>query len=232
MGGTMSKLNSAIVKEYGLSAGAIMVGIADAGDFDLAPDDFKPSDNLENCRSVIVLAASFSKESLQRTFVEYTDTRNETYKRMDNIAKEVAKQITCAGYKAKAVGGIGGKKWIDGTNHGHISLKHAAELAGLGVIGKNYLLINPEYGTRLWFSAVITDAELTPDEKAGYSFCDDCNKCVEMCPSKALDDINSFGKKACSRTCFKMVDKKWMLVCFLCRKVCPYCFGEEKDQTD
>jgi len=232
MGGTRSKLSSEIVKEYGSNAGAVMIGIAAAEDFGSAPDDFKPSDNLENCRSVIVLAAPFSKESFQKTFVEYTDTRNETYKRMDNIAKEVAKQITHAGYKAKAIGGIGGKKWIDGVNHGHISLKHAAELAGLGVIGKNYLLINSEYGTRLWFSAVLTDAELVPDEKAAYSFCDDCNKCVEMCPSKALDDINSFGKKVCSRTCFKMVDKKWMLVCFLCRKVCPYCFGEEKDQTN
>jgi Uncharacterized Fe-S protein len=229
---TKGKLCSDTVKEYGLNAGAAMVGIAAASDFGSAPDDFRPSDNLENCRSVIVLAAPFSKESLQKTSVEYTETRNETYKRMDSIAKEVAKQIRKTGYKAKAIGGIGGKKWVDGINHGHISLKHAAELAGLGTIGKNYLLINPEYGTRLWFSAVLTDADLAPDKMIRHSFCDDCNKCVEACPSNALDDITSFGKKVCARTCFKMVDGKWMLVCFLCRKVCPYCFGEEKDGTN
>ena len=45
-------LNSEIVKEYGLNAGASIVGIAASKDFGLAPEGFRPSDNLEGCISV------------------------------------------------------------------------------------------------------------------------------------------------------------------------------------
>jgi hypothetical protein len=38
-------MNSETVKEYGLSAGASIVGIAASKDFDSAPEGFKPSDN-------------------------------------------------------------------------------------------------------------------------------------------------------------------------------------------
>ena len=122
---------------------------------------------------------------------------------------------------------------VNGRNeqYGHISLKHAAELAGLGVIGKNYLLTNPEYGNLLWFSAVLTDADLIPDtnsitdKKAPYMNCSDCNKCVEMCPSKALDNPAAFGRKNCTDVMFKMGNGKWVIRCFLCRKVCPNRFS-------
>ena len=227
----MGELNSETVKEYGRSAGATVVGIAVSEDFGLAPEGFKPSDKLEGCRSVIVLGVPFPRESLFGTYSEYTDVRNATYKRMDAIAKDVAKRIKNDGYKTKAIGGIGGK-WIDGFTHGTISLKHAAELAGLGIIGKNYLLISPEYGTLLWFSAVLTDAPLTPDGRSEYDVCRDCNICVETCPSGALDNYPEFGKKVCARTCFKMVNKKWEIHCYLCRKMCPHRFGGKVDVAD
>ena len=218
-------INSDIVKEYGLNAGASVVGIAASNDFGLAPEGFKPADKLEGCLSVVVLGAPFLQEALLGNTVEYTEIRNGMYQKMDSIAKEVTKQIIRKGYKAKAIGGLGGK-YVNGKLFGHISLKHAAELAGLGIISRNYLLTNPEYGNLLWFSAVLTDADLIPDKKAPYTVCDNCNKCVEMCPSKALDHPAVFEHKACAGTCWKMVNGKWELKCFLCRKVCSYRFGK------
>ena len=221
-------ISSEIVKGYGLSAGASVVGIAASKDFGLAPEGFKPTDVLHECLSVIVLGATFPRVVLNDVAL-YTASRNEMLTKMTNMAKDVAKQIKRDGYKAREVSGAGGK-WVDGDGRkehfGHISLKHAAELAGLGVIGKNYLLTNSKYGNLLLFSAVLTDADLTPDKKVQYAICDNCNKCVEMCPSKALDDPVSFGKKKCDGTMFKMVNGKWLLECFLCRKVCPNCFGK------
>ena len=208
-------INSETVKEYGLNAGAHVVGIAASKDFSLAPEGKKPSDALKGCLSVVVLGTPFPQEALLKTSVEYTEIRNGMYKKMDGIAKEVTKQIKGKGYKAIEIVGLGSK----------ISLKHAAELAGLGIISRNYLLTNPEYGNLLWFSAVLTDADLIPDKKASYTICNSCNKCAEMCPSKALDNPALFGRKACSGTCFKMENRKWEISCFLCRKVCPYCFG-------
>jgi epoxyqueuosine reductase QueG len=218
-------INSETVKEYGLNAGASVVGIAASKDFGLAPDGFKPSDKLESCRSVVVLGTPFPQESLSADFSEYTEIRNGTLKKMDDIAKTVAKQIVSKGYKATAIGGIGGK-YVNSKLFGHISLKHAAELAGLGVINRNYLLTNSEYGNLLWFSAVLTDADLLPDKKAKYTVCDNCNKCVEMCPAKALDNPERFDYKACHKKCWRMVNRKWELNCYVCRNICPYCFGK------
>ena len=219
-------LNSEIVKEYGLNAGASVVGIAASKDFGLAPDGFKPSDNLEDCISVVVLGAPIPQEAiLNDNTVGFIDIRSALNEKMTDIAKNVAKQIKAGGHKAKAISGMGGK-WVNGHQFGHISLKHAAELAGLGIIGKNYLLHNPEYGNLLWFSAVLTNADLMPDKKVKYKICKSCNKCVEMCPSKALDDPDLFEKKKCSETVFKNVNGKWEIMCFLCRKVCPNRFGK------
>ena len=217
-----NQLNSETVKEYGLNAGANIVGIAASKDFSLAPEGFKPTDVLEGCLSVIVLGATFPQEVLNST-VKYTSSRNAMLTKMTNMAKEVAKQIKRDGFKAKEISGAGGK-WVENNGRkeqfGHISLKHAAELAGLGVIGRNYLLTNSEYGNLLWLSAVLTNAFLIPDKKARYTICDNCNKCVEICPSGALNDPALFGKKECS-SFFTIVNKKFEIKCFLCRKVCP-----------
>ena len=217
-------LDSKKVKGYGSEAGASVVGIASADDFSLALEGFRPSDVLENCRSVIVFGSPFPQEAILGDPDGYIDVRNAMSNKMNDIAKNVAKRIRGDGYKAITVNGLSGK-WVNGITYGAISLKHAAELAGIGRIGRNYLLISPEYGTLLWLSAVVTDAALTPDEKISYSFCDGCSKCVDACPSKALDDPSSFAKKKCTGTMFKMVNKEWKILCFLCRKVCPHRFG-------
>jgi len=212
-------LTSKTVKEYGFNAGANVVGIAASKDFSSAPQGFKPSDNLEGCISVIVLGAASPKEALKNV-AEYTANRNLMLSKMTAMAKEVEKRIKSDGYKAKAISASGGK-FIDGKHFGNISLKHAAELAGLGLIGRNYLLTNPEYGNLLWFSAILTDADLVPDKKLKNKICDKCGKCVKACPSKALDDPASFGKKECSKF-YKIVNKKFEIQCFTCRTVCPH----------
>ena len=203
------------VEDLGIAAGASIVGVAASDDFGLALEGRRPADNLEGCLSVIVLGAPFPQESLFKSSEEYTEIRHGMLKKMNCVAKEVTKAILSKGFKAKAMDGLSGK----------ISLKHAAELAGIGIIGRNYLLINPEHGNLLWFSAVLTDAYITPDRKAQYTICDNCNKCVEICPAKALDNPASFGKKECNRVCWKLENNEWILNCFLCRKVCPYRFG-------
>ena len=217
---TESVLTSKTIKEYGLNAGASIVGIAASKDFGLAPNGYKPYDKLEGCRSVVVFGAPFPQEAYEKNTVEYTEIRNEMVKKMDNIAKKVAKQISGKGFKAVPIGSVNSKGY-----NGPISLKHAAELAGLGNISRNYLLTNPEYGNLLFFSAVLTDADLIPDKKAEYKVCNNCNKCVEMCPSKALDNPDLFMKSDCAKICIS-VKGKLEFKCFLCRKVCPYRFGK------
>lgn len=226
-----TELDSATVKAYAMNAGANVVGIAASDDFGLAPDGFRPTDVLPECRCVIVLGATFSPEALNDV-AEYTASRNAMLTAMTGMAKEVAKRIKADGWKTKAISASGGK-WVEGDGRkeqlGYISLKHAAQIAGLGVIGKNYLLTNPQYGNLLWLSAVLTDAELKPDESVRSAMmCDNCNRCVEACPVGALNDLASFGRKGCS-SFFAIEDRKFKIRCFLCRTVCPHALGFEAD---
>jgi epoxyqueuosine reductase QueG len=222
----MPGLDSGAVKEMGIKAGATVVGIASAADFGLSREGFRPAEQLAGCRSVIVLASPSPKESLtSMTTAEYTANRNEMVKRMTEMAQNVAKQIKKSGHASKAVSSIGGK-FVEGEHLGFISLKHAAELAGIGRIGRNWLLTNPEYGNLLWLSAVLTDADLVPDGKMQYDFCADCNKCVEECPKGALDDPVVLNKKICANYCYRFENKKPEFKCYRCRQVCPYSLGK------
>jgi len=222
-----TELTFEIAKEYALNAGADVVGIASSEEFASAPSGFRLTDVLPECRSVIVLGAA-SPPDVLNDIPDYTESRNTMLTAMTDIAKTLAKQIKSDGYKTKPISAAGGK-WVEGDGRkeqfGYISLKHAAEIAGLGVIGKNYLLTNPQYGNLLWLSAVLTDAVLESSAKAKFAaMCDNCSKCVDACPAKALDDINAFERKGCSKF-FTMKDRKFRIECFLCRTVCPYCFG-------
>ena len=223
-------LTSEIVKEYCRSAGAVAAGIAAAGDFDAAPEGYKPTDALEGCVSVVVMGAPVPQEAvLGDDMLGFIDIRTALNKELKAAAQQVAKQIKAAGYKSRAIGGMDGKM-VNGFTQGPISLKHAAELAGLGVIGKNYLLTNPEHGNLLWLCAILTDAELTPDPKLRLDLCGSCSKCAAACPVHALDTPGCVAKRACANNMFKQIDKKWEIVCFMCRKVCPHRFGIKEMQ--
>lgn len=64
--------------------------------------------------------------------------------------------------------------------------KMAATSAGLGWIGKNGLLISPDYGPRLSLVTVLTDAPFEPDEPIEHSQCGSCSLCATYCPSNAI----------------------------------------------
>ncbi|MCX6649208.1 MAG: hypothetical protein NTV61_07450 [Candidatus Bathyarchaeota archaeon] len=67
-----------------------------------------------------------------------------------------------------------------------LPLKRAAAQAGLGMQGKNTVVITREYGPKVRLGAVLTSAELEPDAPFQGDLCGDCTLCVRACPTKAL----------------------------------------------
>jgi epoxyqueuosine reductase len=67
-----------------------------------------------------------------------------------------------------------------------IPFKTTAIACGLGQSGKNTLLVNPDYGPRLGLMAILTSAELDTDEPFIEDLCEDCTRCLDACPTKAL----------------------------------------------
>jgi len=66
------------------------------------------------------------------------------------------------------------------------SYKRVFRLAGIGAIGKNSLIISPEYGPWLRFGYFLTDADLEPDKPCDKDLCGDCVRCIKACPVGAL----------------------------------------------
>jgi len=71
---------------------------------------------------------------------------------------------------------------------GDVSLRHAALAAGLGNFGRHNLIIHPKLGSRVVFTAVLTDLELSSDAPVKEELCSDCGMCVDNCPGGALDE--------------------------------------------
>ncbi len=111
------------------------------------------------------------------------------------------------------------------------SHKTAATCSGLGWIGKNGLIINKTYGSKLSWATVLTNAPLEADSPLTESQCGDCDFCVKNCPSGAIsgslwsrgeplkrlvnyERCKSFKK---IRPCFKEKPN-----CGLCVTICPY----------
>lgn len=116
--------------------------------------------------------------------------------------------------------------------------KTAATCAGLGWIGKSGLLVNPQYGARLSWATVLTDAPLevcqTPYTKG---MCGNCNRCVNACPASAIGNVNwQRGKKAelfidvnaCADYMSYTVKVFQKYICGLCVLACP--LGNRKNE--
>lgn len=74
-----------------------------------------------------------------------------------------------------------GAKFAGFADHSPIDERHAAAIAGLGIIGDNGLLITERYGTYVFLAEIITD--LPTDVQPGeIRTCAHCGACRAACP--------------------------------------------------
>jgi epoxyqueuosine reductase len=65
--------------------------------------------------------------------------------------------------------------------------------AGIGELGRNHVVLTPDWGPRIRAVSVITRADLEPDPLySGPKICSDsCDVCVKICPSHAIDPVKT-----------------------------------------
>ncbi len=80
---------------------------------------------------------------------------------------------------------------------GDISLRHAALAAGLGNFGRHNLVIHPKLGSRVLFTGIVTDLDLSSDPPVTEKLCTECNLCVESCPAGALNEEGKTDDMKC-----------------------------------
>ena len=179
-----------------LPDGVDLFGVAPLERFSELPENMRPEAFLPKAKSVIVIGSQLfeiltrkltaQKKIGEVSFRDFYNAHNETViNDLTQTGYRLARFLTNKGYPSINIG-------QDLTDYrtitGAFSFKHAAVQAGMGIIGKNGLLITPSYGPRVKLSAVLTEARLEGDPIMGEDLCGDCNICIKVCPSGALQE--------------------------------------------
>jgi epoxyqueuosine reductase len=140
--------------------------------------------------------------------------------RLDMIAYLLSREIEQRGYKALP---FAASQLIDWQNQkAHISHKRMGEIAGIGWIGRNNLLVHPVFGAHVRYNTVFTDMPLEISEPEEMS-CGTCTACMAACPAGAIKpERELFDHKGCFAMLKRFKNERNLghHICGICVKVC------------
>lgn len=243
---TQSGLSEA-VKQKALELGYDSCGIADAGDFDdyvlelarrsaLFPDSKRLYDwlgRLARPRAVFDWAQS----------LVVCSRRYNKYRMPDALKGRFGKVYVFDGRlpaskehaAATAFEAFLQEKGMQAKNTDPVAAtaRLTAVRAGLGRIAKNNFLYT-KFGSWQWLDVWAVDQKLTPDEplKKTSPCPDGCTRCIDACPTKALQSPHTMNMGACiAYLSYSLRDLppedrrtqmgEWLYGCDICQDVCP-----------
>jgi epoxyqueuosine reductase len=213
----MPKPTSKTIKNLAKKWGVTLVGIAPVERFEGAPAGHGPLDLMPRAKSVIVAGVRIPDPVVE--YDEYHLKMKEMkpelgiesnmenfYMQMGHYVEDMMLNIIAVkmanylemNYNLRSLPtpnaqhtGLGHP--VMATPFGFFSQRHAAVMAGLGEFGLSGLVITPQYGPRVRYVSIISEAELDPDPLLTEKVCmrGKCGgeagpKCQQKCANKAL----------------------------------------------
>ncbi len=135
------------------------------------------------------------------------------YKELGDVTIELAEYLKGLGYKSEAHHPFGGKLLYG---------PHAVA-ANLGIMGRNGLIITPEFGPRQRWSIITTDADIPKTKERDFSdlinFCEKCGACVRECKGGSVYE-NPIEKE---NGVITHIDRSKCIQSILNNNYCSYC---------
>jgi NAD-dependent dihydropyrimidine dehydrogenase PreA subunit len=203
------------VEEFAKQLGANSVG------YTKLPSRWVFQDKAVAYQNVIMLSMEMDKEGIDSApSPACMKTVMDTYRDLGRITNQIAEMLRSRGYGAQAGHPLNGVALYPPL----------AQMAGLGWMGLNGIIITPEHGPRVRLAAVFTSIKNLPvggENRHSWvaDFCQECRSCVKKCPPNALlgeavDHGNGQFTYVESSRCFPYFNEYHG--CSVCIAVCPF----------
>lgn len=128
-------------------------------------------------------------------------------------------------------------QFICATDSSPVLERDLAYRAGLGWFGKNTCLIHPKKGSLFFIGEILSTLDLNKkaylQPELMHDFCGKCQKCIEVCPTGALEKPRTLNANLCISYLTiesqnlppePLIEKigDWFFGCDLCQTVCPW----------
>ncbi len=186
-----------------------------------------PSSIIKNLKSIIVCSLHYAC-STTNNFCgkEYKISRYAFGEDYHNLVKEKLRQlISIINEKEKQTES---RIFVDS---GPSMDKVWAKKSGLGWQGKNSCIIHPKHGSFFFIGTIYTNLSLSED-KPIEDKCGNCRKCIDACPTQAINEDYTINATKCISYLNKEADAipaiyidkmhDWIFGCDICQEVCPW----------
>ena len=179
-------------------------------------------------KSVITLILNYFPSIIS----ENTDVKVSKYAYGKDYHEVIREKLNLFLKEIKAqIGDIAGRGFVDSAP---VLERSWAQRSGIGWVGKNGNLINPQKGSFFFIATLITDLELIYDHPFPKDHCGTCTKCIDHCPTGAIMPNKVINGSQCiSYFTIELKDAlipeamkgkfdNWMFGCDVCQDVCPW----------
>ncbi|MHC4628428.1 MAG: tRNA epoxyqueuosine(34) reductase QueG, partial [Planctomycetota bacterium] len=155
-----------------------------------------PAKLVQGAQSVIVVGLNYTPPKLLRGHTSATPTGKVAnyalYEDYHGFVKERLRDLVAS---LKSLIGVEfkSKTCVDSAP---LAERALAVRAGLGFIGRNHMLINPQLGCQIFLGEIVTSLRLLTDDPIAAD-CSDCSQCIDACPTGALRADGQFDASRC-----------------------------------